>query len=183
MTRMRPLSQGEYTALLKRLPPAAALVCRIMADTGLRISDALALTCAQVIAATGGRLVVRETKTGKTRAVRLRPRTLALARAAAAGRPLTQRLVPVHRATIYRAITRAAQALGYERVSAHSFRKLYAQRIYRRAGLEAAQRALAHSSPLTTLTYVADLEVILHGDGSRSCDAARRDRRTQRARR
>lgn len=158
MTRAAPLTPGRYRALLRLLPPTPALCCRIMADTGLRVSDALALTCGQIMAAPGGRLTVRETKTGKTRCVRLSPRTLAIARRRAADRPADAPLMHIHRSTVYRAIHNAAQQLGYKRISPHSLRKLYARRIYKRAGLRAAQAALAHDNAATTVTYVIDLE-------------------------
>lgn len=161
MTRAAPLTLTQYKALLKILPPAASLCARIMADTGLRVSDALTLTCGQIMAAKGGRMIVREMKTGKQRPVRLHPRTLALARKRAAGRPQDAPLIHAHRTTIYRAIHEAAQELGYKRVSPHSLRKYYAQRIYRHSGLRAAQKALMHDNPATTLTYILDLEGLL----------------------
>lgn len=161
MTRAAPLTPGQYRALLRLLPPAPALCCRIMADTGLRVSDALALTCGQIRAAKGGRLTVQETKTGKVRRVRLKPRTLTIARQRAADRPADAPLIHAHRVTIYRAIHMAAQQLGYKRISPHSLRKYYARNIYRRGGLRAAQTALQHENPATTITYVLDLEGLL----------------------
>lgn len=157
MRRAAPITRAQYRALLRVLPPDIALVCRIMADTGLRVSDALSITCAQV-EAPGGRITVVERKTGKRRSVRLAPRTLTLARIAARGRPPDQALTPIHRTTVYRAIHAAAAALGMQRISPHSLRKYYARKIYAREGLRAAQRALLHDSPYTTLGYLIDME-------------------------
>lgn len=139
---------------------------RIMADTGLRIGDVLALTVGQIART----MVVRERKTGHVRTVHLTPRTLAACRAYAARRPAAARLIPHDRSTIYRDIRRAADRRKWTHVSAHSLRKYYAQRYCRRHGLAATQAELQHRDTVTTLIYVVDhdrLEALLHGDTTR----------------
>ena len=77
MSRTRPIASAELRALLKVLPDAAALAVRISADTGLRVSDVLSIRSGDLAPT----MQVTERKTGKARRVRLRPATLAAARA------------------------------------------------------------------------------------------------------
>ena len=66
MSRTRPIASAELRALLKVLPDAAALAVRISADTGLRISDVLAIRSGDLAPT----MQVTERKTGKARRVR-----------------------------------------------------------------------------------------------------------------
>ena len=135
---------------------------RIMADTGLRVGDVLALTIGQI----SRTMIIQERKTGHKRTVHLTARTLSACRAYAANRPAAARLIPYNRSTIYRDIRRAADRRGWQHVSAHSLRKYYAQRYCRHHGLAATQAELQHRDTITTLIYVVDrerLEELLHG--------------------
>ena len=148
--RTRPITPKELHALLRILPPAAALAVRISADTGLRVSDVLAIRVSDIAPT----MRVTERKTGKTRKVRLRPSTLrAATQYAAHGQDL---LIPYDRTTIYRQVKHAADTLGYEHVSMHSIRKLYARQYCRKHGLSATQHELQHDYLSTTLLYVLD---------------------------
>lgn len=160
--RTRAITTGEYRALLRAVPLRTQIALRIMADTGLRVGDVLALTVGQI----GRTIIIRERKTGHKRTVHLTARTLAACRAYAAGRPAAARLIACNRSTIYRDIRRAADRRGWEHVSAHSLRKYYATRYCRRHGLAATQAELQHRDTITTLIYVVDrnrLEELLHG--------------------
>lgn len=164
--RTRAITTAEYRTLLRTVPIRTQVALRIMADTGLRIGDVLALTVGQIART----MVVRERKTGHVRTVHLTPRTLAACRAYAARRPAAARLIPHDRSTIYRDIRRAADRRKWAHVSAHSLRKYYAQRYCRRHGLAATQAELQHRDTVTTLIYVVDhdrLEALLHGDTTR----------------
>lgn len=134
--------------LLAILPPAASLAVRISADTGLRVSDVLAIRCGDL----QSKMKVRERKTGKSRWVRLKPATLRACKAYASHGK--DRLIPYDRSTIYRQIKKAATDLGYDHVSMHSIRKLYARRFCKEHGLAATQREMQHNYLSTTMLYV-----------------------------
>lgn len=160
--RTRAITTAEYRALLRTVPLRTQIALRIMADTGLRVGDVLALTIGQI----SRTMIIQESKTGHRRTVRLTTRTLAACRAYAAGRPAAARLITCNRSTIYRDIRRAADRRGWQHVSAHSLRKYYAQRYCRHHGLAATQAELQHRDTITTLIYVVDrdrLEGLLHG--------------------
>lgn len=150
MSRTRPITPTELRKLLAILPPAAELAVRISADTGLRISDILAIRAGDLSPV----MLVTERKTGKRRRVRLRPSTLAAARTYAGHGQ--DRLLPYAPSTIYRQIRHAADQLGYKHISMHSIRKYYARQYYRAHGLAATQRELQHDYLSTTLLYVLD---------------------------
>lgn len=150
MSRTRPITPAELRKLLAILPPAAELAVRISADTGLRISDVLAIRAADLAPV----MQITERKTGKRRQVRLRPSTLAAARTYAGHGQ--DKLLPYAPSTIYRQIRRAADQLGYKHISMHSIRKYYARQYYRAHGLAATQRELQHDYLSTTLLYVLD---------------------------
>lgn len=152
MSRTRPITPGELCKLLKVLPPAAALAVRISADTGLRVSDVLSIRCGDLQST----MKVRERKTGKQRTVHLKPATLKACKAFAAHGK--SKLIPVNRSTIYRQIKKAAADLGYDHVSMHSIRKLYARNYCKAHGLAATQREMQHDYLSTTMLYVLNPE-------------------------
>mgnify|MGYP001624240406 CR=1 FL=1 len=131
-------------------------MCRIIADTGLRISDVLALRIYQIRRT----MWISETKTGKRRKIRLAPATLAAARLYAQGRRAGCRLIDADRSTIYRTISITARALGMEHVSAHSLRKYFAQKYCRKHGLEATRQELQHRDIMTTILYTTDYDTL-----------------------
>lgn len=152
MSRTRPITPGELCKLLKVLPPAAALAVRISADTGLRVSDVLSIRCGDLQST----MKVRERKTGKQRTVHLKPATLKACKAFAAYGE--DKLIPVNRSTIYRQIKKSAADLGYDHVSMHSIRKLYARNYCKAHGLAATQREMQHDYLSTTMLYVLNPE-------------------------
>lgn len=148
--RTRPINRSQLRALLGLLPDAAALAVRISADTGLRISDVLAIRVSDIAPT----MRVRESKTGKERAVKLSADTLDAAISYAKhGHAM---LIPRNRSTIYRQIRHAANTLGMPHVSMHSVRKYYARQYCRKHGLDATQREMQHDYLSTTLLYVLD---------------------------
>ena len=150
MSRTRAITPSELHKLLRRLDDPARLAVRIAADTGLRISDILAIRSDQVART----MRVTERKTGKQRTVTLKPDTLKAAKAYArySGRYLIDR----DRSTIYRQIRAAAADMPH--ISMHSIRKYYAKRYCAAHGLRATQAELQHDYLSTTLLYVTDLE-------------------------
>lgn len=159
--RTRPINRTQLQALLDVLPPAAALAIRISADTGLRISDVLAIRASDIAPT----MRVMERKTGKQRTVRLSAATLdAALRYAKHGHDM---LIPRNRSTIYRQIRHAADNLGMPHVSMHSVRKYYARQYCRKHGLDATQREMQHDYLSTTLLYVlntSDIGRIIQDD-------------------
>lgn len=149
MSRTRAITPAELHKLLRRLDDPTRLAVRIAAETGLRISDILAIRSDQVAA----QMVVTERKTGKQRKVRLRPDTLKAAKAYAkySGRYLIDR----NRSTVYRQIRAAAADMPH--ISMHSIRKYYAKKFCAAHGLRATQRELQHDYLSTTLLYVTDI--------------------------
>lgn len=156
IARTRWMPRDDCTVLLRLLRPANALAMETALDTGLRISDVLALRTDQM----GSQCVrVRESKTGKMRRVYLRRPLWGRLRAAAGavyvfeGRdsPSKHRT----RQAVYKDVRRAARAMRVQHVGCHTARKVYAVDVYRRRGLAAAQAALGHDRPETTLIYLA----------------------------
>lgn len=127
-----------------------------MADTGLRVSDVLALRIYQIRRT----MYITEGKTGKRRRVQLSPATLAAAKAYAADRRAGDKLIQADRSTIYRTISITAKALGMEHISAHSLRKYFAQKYCKRHGLEATRRELQHRDIMTTILYTTDYDTL-----------------------
>lgn len=160
--RTRPISTGEYRKLLHRLDERTALVARISANTGLRVSDVLLLR----VEGLKRRMTVTERKTGKVRTVQLPESTYKAVRDYIRANGITGEIFPCDRSTIFRHIQKAAKELGLTHVSMHSLRKMYAQKYARKYGLEATQQELQHKYISTTLLYVIgekDLERVLNG--------------------
>lgn len=148
MSRTRAITPAELRKLLAILPPEAALAVRISADTGLRVSDVLALKASDIAPT----MTVTERKTGKRRKVRLKQSTVRACQAYAGRKDAP--LLDVNRSTVYRQVRKAAAELGMEHVSMHSIRKLYARQYCRAHGLAATQKELQHDYLSTTLLYV-----------------------------
>lgn len=148
MSRTRPITPAELKKLVKHLEQPARLAVLIAADTGLRISDILAITPGQL----AREMSVVEQKTGKCRKVKLKPSTFKEAKEYSrySGRYLIDR----DRSSIYRQVRRTAAELGMDHVSMHSIRKLYARQYCRAHGLAATQRELRHDFISTTMLYV-----------------------------
>lgn len=150
MSRTRPISEKELRKLVRQLDEPSRLAVLISADTGLRISDILAITPGQLAPS----MVITEQKTGKTRTVHLRPSTLKAAKAYS--RYSGTHLIDCDRSTIYRHIRQTAEQLGMSHISMHSIRKYYARRYYRAHGLASTQREMSHNYLSTTLLYLVD---------------------------
>ena len=151
----RPITRAELEQLRRALPWRDSVACEIMAETGLRISDVLALTREQL----SDTMTVTEIKTGKERIVHLSPETLVEARAYIRTHNSPE-IIPCHRSTFWRSVVHTADAFGWKHISPHSFRKLFAVEYCTQHGLEATQRELQHKNIATTLTYVANMKDI-----------------------
>lgn len=152
----RPITRVELEQLRRALPWRDGLACAVMADTGLRVSDVLNLTRKGFKQT----MTVRELKTGKLRTVRLSSQTyeecLAYLRTTE-----SEYVIDCHRSTLWRSITSAAAAYGWEHVSPHSLRKLFACEYCAKHGIAATQRELQHKNIGTTLRYLGDYNAII----------------------
>lgn len=132
------------------------LVCCVALQSGLRISDCLAITRKQVFQKS---FTIVEQKTGKKRRVRLSVELLAALRSICGdvyvfehrtdkGRHRT-------RQAVYNDIRRACKALRIKGVvSPHSLRKHYAVELMRNGvSISDIQKSLNHSNDLVTLLY------------------------------
>ena len=164
MARSSWVEPDTMGLVLAALMPANRLVMEVIIQTGLRVSDVLNITRAQV---ERGRFTVREKKTGKTRRVYL-PRKLQLRILGQAGRlwAFEGRLDwrrPRTRAAVYKDVKRAAAMFARTgridraaQISPHSGRKVYAVTEYHRTGsLQKTGQALNHDAAhlATTMLY------------------------------
>lgn len=152
----RPITRVELEQLRRALSWRDGLACAIMADTGLRVSDVLAIRREQLAPS----MTIREQKTGKLRVVRLSAatydETLAYLRTTE-----SEMVIDCHRSTLWRAIAAAADAYGWSHVSPHSLRKLFAVEYCARYGLAATQKELQHKNVETTLRYLGNYQEII----------------------
>jgi integrase len=130
-----------------------------MLRTGLRVSDVLAIRTEQVQSC---RLTVSESKTGKTRTVRL-PQSVIDRMRSQAGRVYVwehAKSEDKHRTrqAVWWDIKRAAKAMRIPlQISPHSARKSYACAMYRRTGdIFKVQSLLNHDRLETTVLYLLD---------------------------
>ena len=124
-----------------------------MADTGLRISDVLALQKSQL----HKRMFIKERKNGFEHTVELSARTLSGARRLCKthSRPA---LIPVSRKTVWSDMRRACAALGIPTLSPHSCRKYYARQVYERThSIEETRKIMGHQSQACTMFYVFEV--------------------------
>lgn len=150
--RTKALTDRQLRMLCNALPWRDSLAMRIMRQTGLRVSDVLALKKADI----SQKMTIKEQKTKKTRTVYLtKPLVQECAIYASLHRGV--KLFNCNRSTIYRSVHRTALKFGWKNISAHSARKAYARAYAKKHGIEATQRELQHSSISTTLIYLQDL--------------------------
>jgi len=164
MKRPGTIVEPQAAAIAISLPPQDALIWRIACETGLRIGDILRLRERDI----DNPMTVHESKSKRARTVTLSDglyqRLTRLVQGdddALIFKGIHDPRKPYNRATHYRRLQRAAK--GICRVSAHSARKLYAQRIYRATGrIQDVQEALHHRYLTTTATYLdIDLNDVL----------------------
>lgn len=132
------------------------LACKVAIETGLRITDVLALP---VSALNKTAFTVIEGKTGKKRRIRLTEQLRKELRTIAGERFIFEhRTDPERHRTrqaVYNDIKRAAKLFRVKQnLTPHSIRKLYAVESYRKTGsLENVRKLLNHDSIEVTLLY------------------------------
>lgn len=152
--RTKAMSAGEYEKLRKQLPRRSRLALDIMADTGLRISDVLALKCGDV----SRTIKVKEQKNGFEHKVHLSERTRVEARRMAANRDPSAPLITCSRKTVWADFSAGCKAAGIRPYSPHSVRKMYARKLYRENGsVEKTRAQMGHKSTAATMFYLFDV--------------------------
>lgn len=142
-----------------RKNPQLAMVCQTEATTGMRISDILNLKLSS-IRKDGSRyaLDVKEKKTGKERNFTIPKELYTALREYAVNNDIkkTEPLFSIGERAVQKQIGIAAEHLGLEGISSHSFRKTFAVRIYTESGynIELVRTLLQHSSTVTTQRYL-----------------------------
>lgn len=142
-----------------RANPRIAAALMVEANMGIRIGDVLRLKLSDFVMDGGRcRMNIVEEKTGKARTFtvpkELHDFLLDYARKARIGRD--DLLFPLCEYAVQKHLKKVCDALGYENISTHSFRKWYATSIYKANGndLLLVQRLLQHSSPAITRRYI-----------------------------
>lgn len=158
------LVRREMEHVFAALTPANRLVCRVCVNTGLRVSDVLALRTDQL----ANQFWITEAKTKKRRRVNL-TRGLLWELQQQAGDiwvfpsvrdPRKHRT----RQTVWYDVKRASKAFRLpQNVSPHSLRKVYAVELLEhcKGNTERVQRALNHSDMATTMIYVMAYQLYL----------------------
>ena len=158
------VSPDDFKRLATRLQPANLLAVRIAAQTGLRIDDVLSLRIEKLKV----RVTVTERKTGNKRRVYIGKKLLKdifdFVGRKRKGFIFPHRLDPERHRTrqaVFKDIKKQAESLGlHSQISPHTFRKVYAVKLYHRTkDLTTVQRILGHKKMETTLIYaIAELK-------------------------
>lgn len=173
MQTVQPIKEKEKIEAMKKILRASSfrneLLFVLGINTGLRISDILALRIADVSTKKGvvDRLELREKKTKKKREIALSKKTCRLIeRYLERERPAAHVEEPLFRSQkggraisrqhAYDILNRAAQSVGItERIGTHSLRKTFGYFAYKQ-GIDLAmiQKLLNHSKQTETLRYI-----------------------------
>lgn len=142
-----------------RANPRIASALMVEANMGIRIGDVLRLKLSDFVRDGGRiRLNIVEQKTGKARMFTVPGEMYAFLQdyASKANIGANDLLFPITERAVQKHLKAVCDALGYENISTHSFRKWYATSIYKANGndLLLVQRLLQHSSPAITRRYI-----------------------------
>lgn len=172
MNTVQPIRDREKIEAMKKILRASSLRNELLfvlgINTGLRISDLLAIEIGDVLKGQGAadRLELRERKTGKSRYIALNKKTRKLIeRYIERERPgagptdplfLSQKGGRISRQHAYALLNDAARSVGIrERIGTHSLRKTFGYFAYKNGvDLAMIQKLLNHSSQAETLRYI-----------------------------
>ena len=152
------VAPDDFKRLATRLQPANLLAVRIAAQTGLRIDDVLSLRIEKLKV----RVTVTERKTGNKRRVYIGKKLLKdifdFVGRKRKGFIFPHRFDPERHRTrqaVFKDIKKQAESLGlHSQISPHTFRKVYAVKLYHRTkDLTTVQRKKKKKKMETTLIY------------------------------
>ena len=164
------LTDEQYKALVqlirdgtpnKRIRPnhRVAMALVLEANLGIRVSDIVRLRLSDILLdGENYRLNITEQKTGKRREFFVDPRLVFYMQSYCIdhGIDRDERIIAITTRQVQRVLHNAAEYLGYERISTHSFRKFFATKAYESSNynLVLVQSLLQHSSAAVTQRYV-----------------------------
>ena len=165
---MKALTTEQYKAIISamrhgigtlRANERCAAVLTAEANLGMRIGDILRLKLSDIVLdGRRYRLNVVEEKTGKRRTftVPIEVYSFFCYYAKRRGIGADDQLFPITERAVQKHLKAVCDALGYDGISTHSFRKWYATDIYEANGhdIVLVQQLLQHSSPMTTQRYI-----------------------------
>lgn len=165
----RPLEVNEYKAVLENITNGftygegktfrpnqkLVLILTLQANLGLRIGDVLELTLGNF---KNGKLETIEEKTGKLQYRDVNPAITSMIMEYALENKLSKqdKLFKVGVRSVQKQLKIVCDYLGYENISTHSFRKLFATMQYEmnNNNIELVKELLNHSSIATTQRYI-----------------------------
>lgn len=155
-TIIRTIMEGTDTI---RPNHKVAAVLTAEANLGMRIGDILRLRLTDIVRDGGRyRLNVTEEKTGKKRTFSVPDEVYHYFKRYAREHSIADSdlLFPISVRQVQHHLKLICDALGYENISTHSFRKWYATDIYNQSGhdIVLVQHLLQHSSPVVTRRYI-----------------------------
>lgn len=165
---MIALTTEQYTTIIRamktgigsmRANPRCAAVLTAEANLGMRIGDILRLRLDDIVRdGKRYRLNVTEEKTGKRRTFTVPDEIYNYFCDYARQQHIKpdEPLFPITARAVQKHLKDVCDALGYEGISTHSFRKWYATDIYEQCGhdIVLVQRLLQHASPMITQRYI-----------------------------
>jgi len=147
---VRWLSGSEIDSIVAAMPPRMRGIVALIADTGLRGSEARALLWSDV-APDLSTVLVRESKSGRPRVVPLTSRAAAILDALPRD---GERVFSIDRTTFMEDFRLGADAAGMPDITAHSLRHAYASGLVQ-AGVDlpTVARLLGHTTIQVTMRY------------------------------
>ena len=151
-------AMNENTVFYKRNPQVIAILIT-ESSIGLRLGDVLSMKLNQIHTSEKGyRLKIKEKKPGKERDVPMPSELYAYLTeyAISKGRKRDETIFTLTPRAVTKYIKKVTDYLGLENVSSHSWRKMYALKIYKSTGndIVAVQQSLLHSSLAVTQRYL-----------------------------
>lgn len=165
---MKALTTEQYTEIIRtvregkgtlRANPRTAAVLTAEANLGMRIGDILRLKLSDIVKdGNRYRLNITEEKTGKKRTFTVPSAVYEFfcTYCDEQGISADEVMFPITVRAVQKHLKAVCDALGYEEISTHSFRKWYATDIYENNGhdIVLVQQLLQHSSPAVTRRYI-----------------------------
>lgn len=167
---VKALKSDMWRVVLACLCPENRRICEVALQTGLRISDVLSLKTCDLCQ----KMIIREIKTGKTRAVEIDGETFTELLAGAGEVYVFQHRNDINkhktRQAVWKDLRHAAEKLhlgGYKGrgIGTHSMRKSYAKDMLEKAhgDVKAVQRDFRHADILCTTIYALAEELQMRG--------------------